>query len=150
MSKHQLAFPADVRNIGGKMYVIDTMKMHYKNLNAVKGTLSLKFKPKKAKRKTHDPYKDFWDNAEVFYTQKRVAERKTGDIDSKKPKTFGMAPVLSMRKKARQANNFDHHRVNVENMLRRMNELGSMADRKRNPHDPIAYPVTFLRRKYDS
>ena len=61
-----------------------------------------------------------------------------------------MAPVFSMRKKAREANNFDHHRVNVENMLRRMNELGSMADRKRNPHDPIAYPVTFLRRKNDS
>ena len=132
------------------MLVIDNMKNQFKKLSKVQGTLSLKFKPRKKKRKTNDPYKDYWDNAEVFYTQKRVKETTHGNIDTKQPRCFGMAPTLSARKKAREANNFDHHRVNVENMLRRMNELGSMADRKRNPHDPIAYPVTFLRRKYDS
>jgi hypothetical protein len=140
-----MAFAADLRNIGGRMQIVEDMKGHYRRLNSTKPTISMKLNKPKRRRATHDPYKNFLDNAEVYFTFKRVKETPAS-TDASEPRTFGLAKKMSRRKVMRNRNNYDVHGANVSNMLRRMGEIGSMQYRKKNLHDPLAYPVIFFRR----
>jgi len=82
---------------------------------------------------------------EVYMTFKKVSSVKGGYIDNKEPDTF------NIKKKALPKNQKKNDFINQEHLLhlqsqqRRIGGMGSMVERKKNIHDPIAYPSYFFR-----
>jgi len=70
---------------------------------------------------------------------------KNGDTDSSRPKTYGLIKRLTVNKKSK-ANHYEHneHLKNLASLQKRLNNVGSKDDRKKNPHDPLSNPVFFF------
>ena len=94
--------------------------------------MSMRKPGKGPRRATCDPYKDYWDKNERISWYKKLEGLKAGTLDTSKPKTFKLSAKLSARKVRKAANGYNEHRINVDNMLRRMSDIGSMQERKKN------------------
>jgi hypothetical protein len=85
--------------------------------------------------------------AEQRETFKRIANVKTGYTDHGAPKSFTRAQKMSQNKRQKMFTSSYHqmeHMKNLASLNRRMNEVGSKQDRKKNPFDPIGNPVFFF------
>lgn len=83
--------------------------------------------------------------SEVRETFRRVQSLKKGAVDSKQPKSFHMSKKINENRR-RNMFNFEEHIKNLASLQRRINSIGSIQDRKKNPTDPLAYPSMFFRK----
>lgn len=65
-------------------------------------------------------------------------------VDHKVPETF---PIIKRIKKNKNANTYEEeqHLKNLEHMKRRIKDVGSYQQRKKNIHDPLVNPPKFFR-----
>lgn len=135
-------------NIGGRTQIFSHMKNHQLTLLSVKPTISSKDRPFSAQ--THNiKKKNLHEYGEVFESFKRVANLKRNKI-SDCPKTFG---ILGKFKKTDKKTKYNfqemQHEIILKNQKRRIEELGSLKERKKNSMDPAANPVFFFRTNED-
>ena len=92
----------------------------------------------------------FAEQREAF---KRMAALKSGYTDTSQPATYHLAKKMNVNKKARlqSASGYEQkeHEKNLAALHRRMMDVGSTLDRKKNQFDPIANPVFFFASKGD-
>jgi len=147
-----MAFSADVRNIGGRAQIVDMLNNHHSTLMNMKPTFSTRDPPpqhvgsgKKKKISVDDDLIFNPNFGEVREAFKRVAGMKKGVTNSSKPKTYELGRKLSLNKKR---NNFhmDEHLKNLASLQKRIGDLGSANERKKNPYDPLSHPSLFFRR----
>lgn len=135
-------------NIGGRTQIFSHMKNHQLTLLSVKPTISSKDRPFSAqihniKKKNPHEY------AEVFESFKRVANLKRKKI-SECPKTFGILGKFKKTDKNVFSNYQDmQHEIILKNQKRRIEEIGGLKERRKNPMDPAANPVFFFRTNED-
>jgi hypothetical protein len=78
------------------------------------------------KKHYHDPYKEYLKNNEVVLAFKKLSETKKGRTDHTKPKSVRLSRLLSARKARKNVNDRNEHQLNVDNMLRRIDDIGSI------------------------
>eukprot|EP00357_Protocruzia_adherens_P030023 CAMPEP_0114992962 /NCGR_PEP_ID=MMETSP0216-20121206/12250_1 /TAXON_ID=223996 /ORGANISM="Protocruzia adherens, Strain Boccale" /LENGTH=151 /DNA_ID=CAMNT_0002356521 /DNA_START=29 /DNA_END=481 /DNA_ORIENTATION=+ len=151
MSKQ--AFTPDLRNTGGRDAVIERLNSHQSALLRAKPTMNTRVKPhphvNAPKRKKGQYYptatKHVDDYGEVREAFRRVSVVKKG-LDNGKPKTFKMSKKLSQNRNRKPNFEQTEHMNNLASLQRRLGNLGSWSQRKKNPNDPIANPTYIFRR----
>mmetsp|Transcript_19221 Transcript_19221/g.35153 ORF Transcript_19221/g.35153 Transcript_19221/m.35153 type:complete len:252 (-) Transcript_19221:3875-4630(-) len=145
-------FKPSLSNLGGRKTIVDHMNNHYVALMTVKPTISIRDQPKthidsiSKPSHTRDLMKQDKQLEEVRETFKRVANRKSPKIDAARPETFSMAEKLSQYRNRRKKAGWSEHWSNIKHMQRRINDIGSVQERKKNPFDPITNPALFYTR----
>ena len=76
-----------------------------------------------------------------------MAAIKSGYVDHSRPTTHHLSKKMNVYKKRRMMStcyDLKEHEKNLASLNRRMMEVGSMQERKKNPFDPIGNPVFFF------
>lgn len=145
----------DQRNLGGRIEIVQHLKNHHKHLLNTKARLNTRKPPmkhisKRAKMsgKGKRKLKNAYEMENVVQSFKKVATMKKGYVDSSAPKSM---KVKKLRKPGRYKNQKkfikSEHERNLKILNKKIKGVGkSMKERKKNPHDPVAYPVRFMRR----
>lgn len=145
-------FKPSLSNLGGRKTIVDRMNNHYIALMTVKPTLSTREAPLSHIDSISKPsqarsmMKQDHHLEEVRETFKRVANRKSPKVDAGKPETYSMAEKLSKYRSRRKNAGWSEHWSNIKHMQRRINDIGSIQERKKNPHDPIVNPALLYTR----
>ena len=143
----------DERNIGGRVAVVQQMKCHHKALMNVKPVTDSHTAPRPHVNKISKQgngkkiMKQALEQEEMKGAFRKVANQKTGYVDVKQPKTYEWSKKMgSMHTREKKFINQEHE-LNLKSQKRRLKEVGrNMVERKKNPNDPIVYPVRFFRR----
>ncbi|CAG9328939.1 unnamed protein product [Blepharisma stoltei] len=146
-------FTPDMRNLGGRKVIVDLMNNHYACLLNIKPVINTRDQPhphvnntsKHSVSGTQPKSKNEPDLAEVREGFRRVANVKRSSIDTTKPGTFSMSTKLSEYRQRKKQSIKSDHMNNIKHMQRRINDIGSLQERKKNKYDPIANPVMFFR-----
>lgn len=145
----------DQRNLGGRIQIVQHLKNHHKHLLKAKPRLNTRIPPKKhiskrakQSKKGKQKLKNAYEMEEVVQNFKKVANMKKGYVDTSAPKTIN---VKKLRKPGRYKNQKkfiqSEHERNLKHLKRKLGRVGkSMKERKKNPYDPVAHPVRFMRR----
>lgn len=145
----------DQRNLGGRIEIVQHLKNHHKHLLNTKARLDTRKPPmkhisKRAKMsgKGKQKLKNAYQMENVVQSFKKVATMKKGYVDTGAPKSM---KVRKLRKPGRYKNQKkfiqSEHQRNLKHLNKKIKGVGkSMKERKKNPHDPVAYPVRFMRR----
>lgn len=145
-------FDPDLRNLGGRKAIVDLMNKHYQHLDKVKPTIDSFLSPsekRRAKSKLSYYGRKRLDMTEVQETFKRSSNAKKSGIDTSPPRTLKMSQRLSDYRSRRKSATMSEHMSNIKHMQRRINDIGSINERKKNPHDFVTNPVVFLRSPED-
>lgn len=145
-------FKPSLSNSGGRKTIVDHMNSHYSALMTAKPTFSTRETPKlhvdsiSKPSPARDLMKQDRHLEEVRETFKRVANRKSPKVDAGRPETFTMAEKLSKYRSRRKKAGYSEHWSNIKHMQRRINDIGSLQERKKNPFDPIVNPALLYTR----
>eukprot|EP00164_Ancoracysta_twista_P000672 GFYU01000890.1.p1 GENE.GFYU01000890.1~~GFYU01000890.1.p1 ORF type:complete len:312 (+),score=35.83 GFYU01000890.1:152-1087(+) len=142
-------FKPDVRNIGGRSMLILEHQRHKDKLNRVRSTLDngepigYKVRPKSAgaarpKKVLVDEYR------EVRNTFEKVSKVKPS-INMRPTVPTDMTARLSDARKKKENEALSQHYLNIEHMKRRIRQMDTYQERKKNAHDPRIYPSLVKR-----
>ena len=84
---------------------------------------------------------------EVRETFRRASTCK-GGVDHRKPKSFHMSKKINENRR-RNMFHFEEHIKNLASLQKRINSIGSVQDRMKNPCDPLMHPSMFFRKPDD-
>ena len=123
-------FVPDLRNLGGRKAIADMMAKHQEQLRATKPTLELaSLAPLRIRtRKQPD------------YEPPRSFSASHRGLDNSLPATYGLWERLSENRARKHKRDLREHQVNIKHMNRRIRAIGSLVERRKNPHDPLANP----------
>jgi len=144
---------ANENNLGGRNAIRRQLLEHQNAIVHAKPTIDTRAKPPTHVDAKVDPKKKLsrgqgaFEFNEVYHSFKKVANIKSGYIDSKEPESFGLKKkALPKNKKANDYIN-QEHLLHLKSQQRRIESIGkSMVERKKNQFDPVAHPSVFLRR----
>ncbi|KAM3141267.1 hypothetical protein pb186bvf_006652 [Paramecium bursaria] len=144
-------FKLDTRNIGGLKVMADHMYNHHKALIDVKPAIKItKPKPhvdsKKTESKKPIDLPMYKNKAEFNNVIKTFQTLNTGRIDTNAPFSMEMRKQITGNLTKKEKFQNQEHLLNLQSQFRRINNTGSMQERKKNQNDPIAHPPKFFRR----
>ncbi|KAJ4461419.1 hypothetical protein PAPYR_1985 [Paratrimastix pyriformis] len=87
---------------------------------------------------------------EVKETFRRVSQVRPS-TDTRPPQTYHLAAQVSRSQRPRRAdlNAMVEHGINIANLQRRIESIGTTTERKKNPYDPTVNPSYLMRRDVD-
>ena len=135
-------------NIGGRQQISELFFNHIMTLIQSRPEIrsfNQKENYKEILRKKKSINYDFIRESRVKYRKNSV---KRGSIDTSEPKTLQLK--LSPMNKRKEEYISQEHYSNLLNQKRKINSLRRMSERKKNFHDPFAYPSLFFRRKTEN
>ncbi|KAL4499273.1 hypothetical protein ABPG72_006859 [Tetrahymena utriculariae] len=138
----------DPNNVGGREQMINRMYSHQTALLKIKPTLDTQKPPKPhvdANKKDKPPlkYKKLLEYGNVYKTFSAVVGASKPIIDSKEPETTKFKSFWGKKNKAQKFQEKEHE-LNLRAQQKRIQGIGSMVERKKNPHDPLAHPTYLL------
>jgi hypothetical protein len=143
-------FVPDYRNIGGRNQITDLIYNHQMSLLKTKPTLKTRIstpKPLSSKAKPIT-YKEILKFKEVFESFRRSQNVKLANFSSP-PKTFHLKEMLQ-RKNTKVYKSAEYeHQLFLKSQKRRINDLTTFTQRKKNLFDYTVHPSLFFRRKQD-
>ena len=135
-----------MRNLGGRKEIVNRLNSHYDTLNKIKPTMNTRG----SKKAAQGNFKSKQDLTEVTETFKRIQNVKKSQVDHSMPETFGVSSKLSAYKMRKKNAIKDEHAINMQHMQRRIKEIGSLNDRKKNPWDCVMNPPYMFRHTSES
>jgi hypothetical protein len=136
-SSTKYGFTPDVRSESGRQLVMSERLSHYRRLMSIRPTIDTSIPHQhvnKRKRKKTTREKEI-----------RVRDVKSM-VDCGAPKTFQMGRNLCSTRRKKEKEMLEQHEDRVRMMFRRIQELDSPSQRKKNPLDITQHPSLIMRR----
>ena len=144
-------FTPDSHNLGGRTEITNLIYNHQISLLNAKPTLNIRCSTPKGSSTKKKPisYKEIIQYKEVFESFRRAGNVKWSNISSP-PKTFYMKDMLRRNDAKAYKYALFEHQLNLNSQKKRIDDLNTVTQRKKNLFDSTVHPSLFFRRKNDT
>ena len=143
-------FVPDHRNLGGRNQITNLIYNHQMSLLNTKPTIQTRVSTPKpiSSNKNNVNYKEVLKFKEVFESFRRTRDVKWSNFSSP-PKTFHLKEMLQRKNTKAFKNEQYEHQLFLRSQQKRIEELSTFTQKKKNAFDYTVHPSLFFRRKQD-